>query len=513
MFDCTVFGMLRVHQHPPFPGLPAVSELVGRRLELGRELLDYHDTFLQTLSYVQTMGLVAGDIRVPLDVVRSTGNSPRWCPLAVSACPVTSQVGLIRMLGWCEEISQHAALPLPLCVDENIHYRLLKLAYGQKTHRYDFRGVLARCPPLYGVWHAYKYVVTLVHRVFFSQFVFLANGEVAPGRTFPSKLRLRTVEMMIATLMGHRDAVLPELKRAIVQLAVDHRGRGAGVSTASRLRNLMAMERLLEVYVPVAFMLGWQARCCVWDNRRPGSGERAKQLLMGCLYALLALTEGDSQHCEYVRTCMCCLLCWTRWHSAVPGACYTDESNEASLGQLGRWWRQHTEVADEETLMNLYLMVPGAGRPAADMVVGRPSVALRRGVLARLQALLRSNRELCTYVPWEPTGAARLCRAAAVWPPNAWFPADLQQAPGPQYLQRLMRYFLALLVTQPRLRAEVHDAARAIGLVERGDAGVLAEGRAIQTLLQDMPAELRTPVVRAAAAAPVEEEERRGEGL
>ena len=62
--------------------------------------------------------------------------------------------------------------PLPLLVDENIAYRIQKLCYAEPMQRWDVRGALQQLPVLYGVWHPYKYVLTLVHR----RFAFLIPG-------------------------------------------------------------------------------------------------------------------------------------------------------------------------------------------------------------------------------------------------------------------------------------------------------------------------------------------------
>ena len=504
LFDCTVFGVLRAAHLPPFAGLPDITHLVDRRRVVLAELLSFHPVFVDLLEDVRNLTLGHADVRVPLDVVRSEGSSPRWCPLAVSGHRVTSSEGLINLLGWCRELTDHVALPMPLCVDENIHYRLLKLCYGQYSHRYNVSEYLRRAPPLYGVWHAYKYVVTVVYRAYYSHFLYLLNGELAAGRTFPSKQRIRSVEMVLAVLLEHRDTVREELRATIVTLALQQRTEGPGGPAATRLRNLLALQNLLEVYAPVCFLLGWQARNCVWANRRLGTGAKAKELLMGCLFVLLALTEGDSHHCEYVRTLLTALLCWTRWHSDVPGACYTDESNEASLAQLGRWWSQHSEVADVEMLMNMYVLVPSAGRRFQDQTISRPSAGLRQGILARLRALIRRPREVIAYVPWEPV---RLCRVVGPWPLDAWFPKDLSERPSGQYLRDLLKYVLGTLVTQAPLRMDLRRALAGIGLREETGAAVLARQRAVQTLLNDIPVRLRAAAVRRVVGVPAPEDD------
>ena len=55
---------------------------------------------------------------------------------------------------------------LPVLVDENIHYRILKLVYGAKSQRWNMPANRRHVPMIYSVWHAYTFVVTLTFRVF-----------------------------------------------------------------------------------------------------------------------------------------------------------------------------------------------------------------------------------------------------------------------------------------------------------------------------------------------------------
>ena len=385
------------------------------------------------------------------------------------------------------ELAAWSTTPMPVCVDENIHYRLLKLCYGEHTHKFGVRSYLDRCPPLYGVWHAYKYVVTVVHRVYFSQFLYLLHGTVEAGRPFPSARRIRSVEMVLAVLLRLRTQVKDNIHAAIVGAALADRNESTP-DTRSRLKNLMGLKCLLDVYVPACFLLGWQARNCVWVHGERGTGGRAKELIMGCLLVLLQLTEGGSHLVEYVRTMVCSLVCWTSWYDEVPGKCFTDEANEASLAQLGRWWAQHAEVTDQEALMNMYLLMPVMGRNAAESVVSHPSDQLVTTVERRLRSLLDSPRELVAYVPWS---SGRVCRAVGPWPPDVRYPSDLSACPSQLYLSNLTKYALARLVQQAAVGRPVLDALRGVGLQERNDAQTLADDRIVQRIKSDCPPDMR----------------------
>ena len=112
---------------------------------------------------------------------------------------------------------------MPLCVDENIHYRCLKLLYGERSQRYDFARWFQLCPPLYGVWHAYKYVVTTVWRRYYPLMVYFTWGTVPAGNAVPSQLRLRTVEMLFAALLRVPGDLRVRLERAVDAAKADLR--------------------------------------------------------------------------------------------------------------------------------------------------------------------------------------------------------------------------------------------------------------------------------------------------
>ena len=87
-------------------------------------------------------------------------------PFALSEERVTSGVGLLNLLQFAKDTAQQTNSVLPLLVDENIHYRIVKLLYGAKNQRWNMRAYLWYVRVGYGVWHAYKFVVTHTFRVF-----------------------------------------------------------------------------------------------------------------------------------------------------------------------------------------------------------------------------------------------------------------------------------------------------------------------------------------------------------
>ena len=253
-----------------------------------------------------------------------------------------------------------------MCVDENIHYRLLKLTYGTEATHYDFHSLLTLCPPCYGIWHPYKYLLQSIWRAYFPLFSFLTHGTLTEGQSIPSKARVRSVEMLFAAVLRVPDATrarlrarLPILHAELGRLRADRVAAIVGevdqeamhhqveeivrkcVRLERRILDVEAMLRLLEEWAPVAYVVGRTARCYVWEGRGKRSGAMAKEVVMACLVGLLLWLGARAHTVEYVRTMACCLVLWSAWHSAIPAACYSDEVNEACLHQLGRWWNIH----------------------------------------------------------------------------------------------------------------------------------------------------------------------------
>ena len=166
------------------------------------ETMDVQQVAQRLVATLCSRNLTADDVRVPLDEQRPFVRSLPWTPLMVSDTCVSSQLGLLAFLGACREIAErgrrHTA---PLLVDMNIHYRLIKLACGRSTVLWDIPRLLRPTPPLFGIWHAYKYCVVMVARQFHSLLWYAAHGTIVPGDTRPTSPALMTYELIIAAIL------------------------------------------------------------------------------------------------------------------------------------------------------------------------------------------------------------------------------------------------------------------------------------------------------------------------
>jgi hypothetical protein len=140
-------------------------------------------------------------MRIPLDVRRRQGRSLQWRPFSLNDNLVQSNKELIDLLQFVSYVGQHVALPMPVLMDINVHYRLMKMCYGERMLQWDMRGMLRNHPPLFGVWHAYKHVLTVIHRQFHSLFVHFRHGPAPVGETFHWTVAVRTMEYYVGALL------------------------------------------------------------------------------------------------------------------------------------------------------------------------------------------------------------------------------------------------------------------------------------------------------------------------
>eukprot|EP00667_Euglena_gracilis_P015597 EG_transcript_16241 len=132
----------------------------------------------QAVGRIGRMQLSETSIRVPLDVARTNMRSLQWRPLSLTEQVVSANLDLLLVLQTARSLQHLTRRQTPLLVDENIHYRCLRLLYSASASRYYVSRYLAEVPLLYGIWHAYKHTVTIVYRAFFPV---LAHLEVSPG--------------------------------------------------------------------------------------------------------------------------------------------------------------------------------------------------------------------------------------------------------------------------------------------------------------------------------------------
>ena len=164
--NCTAMAVLQLKQRPTYwAGHQATEDLAALIMTVARALQQREKRIPKTLGdmgYADGCVPDTGNVRAPLDVRRDTRKvqAPVWRPFALSKENITGGVGLLNLLQFAQDAEQQTNRVLALLIDENIHYRILNVLYGAKNQRWNMRAHLRYVPVVYGVWHAYKYVVT-----------------------------------------------------------------------------------------------------------------------------------------------------------------------------------------------------------------------------------------------------------------------------------------------------------------------------------------------------------------
>ena len=90
------------------------------------------------------------------------------------------------------EIQDHTSR-VPILIDEKIHYSIMMMIYSVSYHEYNVGHKLCGTPPVYGIWHPYKYTVIIAYRLFFPLMVAFGHGLWAvnvPVYAFPTLIVL-----------------------------------------------------------------------------------------------------------------------------------------------------------------------------------------------------------------------------------------------------------------------------------------------------------------------------------
>lgn len=382
-----------------------------------------------------------------------------------------------------------------------------------------FHQVLRTCPPLYRVWHAYRYTIAQLHRTHFPLFTYLQRGTLAEGTQVPTTTRTRSMELLLAALLrlplSERSAIRSRLnwlrwRLAVVgitrradwpQARLDRPGRLDAVMEALRTRItiLAALDALLRDWIPAVLVAGFKVRNCTWAGGARGSGAEAKETLMACLLLLLRLTDGTSHHVEYVRTLVSALLVWRDWHSALPACCFTDEVCEASLASFGSLWADHPEVQDAAAAEDMFLLLPPTSSAPHDLPPKNCPNSLATKVRRRIRLLTGRTSPLPPYVSWLPQGRKSTVRPQ--WPANPWFPPSVRVPPDPQYLRDLITYIISTLVQQPHPSPNVLHALQTYNFPLRDVTNAYRLQSAAKSLIRT-PARFRRHVARRPALVP-----------
>ena len=203
--NAIAFTVLLLRDAPGYcHGHSSLEELERRVPVRARMLGNTEGTFariLRDLGFASTRPVVR-IIRAPLDIIRPMpAKIPHWRPLCLSKEKVSGNISLLNLLQFTRELAQHTRLVIPALCDENIHYRICKMMYGEKTTGQNVRLFLRSHPILYGFWHAYKFCPTQTFRSFLPIVTFFRKGLLRRRDTVPCFPKLIQMEITVGALL------------------------------------------------------------------------------------------------------------------------------------------------------------------------------------------------------------------------------------------------------------------------------------------------------------------------
>ena len=218
----------------------------------------------------------------------------------------------LKLLNTIWHVQQATRHDLAMCVDMKIHYELLKHLYGQRYTSWNFQLHWSSLPLIYGVWHPYKHMITMLYRNFMPIICLIKRGhtDFKEGDAVPTKVKLLHMEKTILAL-GLNAATYPPRVQAKVDAFAVAAQNGPLTDMQSKSKELLlGLKVLLKKCCPAAFRIGVLVRDCHWAGRDPGSGENALAALESYLLAMLSLVGDQWENVEYIKTLVAALVIW-----------------------------------------------------------------------------------------------------------------------------------------------------------------------------------------------------------
>ena len=431
-------------------GHPSLEELERRVPVVARMLGNTEGTFariLRDLGFVSTRPVVR-DVRAPLEIIRPVpAKRPHWRPLCLSKEEVSGNISLLNLLQFIRDSGQHTRPVVSVLCDDNIHYRICKMMYSEKTTVRNVRLFLPSHPILYGIWRAYKFCVTQTFRSFWPIVTSFRKGLLRSGDTLPCSFKRITMEITIGALLLGMGPHLWRLNRKCHSLGL---ARPANRRCPLRYAVCKAMQVLLTQYCPMLLYLGHLLRQCNWAGETADTGLFASEGLQIVMCLLDRLNMGDTL-LKYERTVATALLCHTAWHTAMPGQAFTEEFCERLLSSLVTKKGQNRGAVTIEDVVDLYHLITIRKEGHRVNVCKIPN-SFVNSVRQRLTAYLNAER---VYIPWLRWCAEPICTIQAYWPrrgvPN--FPPTLLIAKGSNHYKQVLVSVLLVLTQQGPLKA------------------------------------------------------------
>ena len=134
------------------------------------------------------------------------------------------------------------------------------------------------------------------------------------------------------------------------------------VRKSQHLKVLVALDSLINFYLPAVFRVGYKVRSCTWEGRNANSGVWAKDVMEEVSILLVHLLQDTECKNEYVRTLSVALATWQPWMSKIPADCFMEESCEAMLSRMGHRCDVYRTLHGFDHTYNLFLTLPPQSR-------------------------------------------------------------------------------------------------------------------------------------------------------
>ena len=357
---------------------------------------------------------------------------------------MSGNVSLLNPLQFTRDLAQHTPPVVPVLCDENIHYRICKMMYGEKTTGWNVRLFLQSHPILYGFWHAYKFCITQTFRSFWPMVTFFREGLLRSGDTVPCFPKLITMKITVGALLLGMGPHIRRLNRKCHSL-----GLARPVNRRGSLRYAVCkgIQVLLTQHFPMLLYLGHLVRQCNWAGETANTGVFASEGLQIVMCLLDPLNMGDTL-LKYERTVATALLCHTAWHTAMPRQAFAEEVCESLLSSLVTKKGQNRGAVTIEDVDDLYRLITICKEGHRVNVCKIPN-SFVKSVCQRSTAYLNAEP---VYVPWVRWSAEPTCTIQAHWPcrgvPN-FSPSLLIPKRSNHYKQVLVSALLVLTQQGP----------------------------------------------------------------
>jgi hypothetical protein len=367
------------------------------------------------------------EVRSPCDIKREDVKPPGWRPLDLSVLKVGSSEDFVNLVATVLEYQVHSTHTMPLLVDVDLYYRCMKMMYSKNDLKYRALEKFDGLPPVFGVWHAYKYCCEMVHRTFFPWFSVIMNPMCLLDAELKvyAKPKLRQIERMLVAFLVAGAPLVDAINRKLASAAPATTARGKYDRAV-----LGSLKTLLSEYVPACFYLGFLVRQCNWASMTVGTGVNAYKALQTAMWILVGLTHPNEDKIMYVRTIAVALLAWQPWYDDLPGMTFSEEFCEAMLGILSTRALKNPNQTSLYDTGNLFLCIT---RSEAVKDLHRTGVGQALVTVVKQQLTIRINRSLTEELPWYRWGIggplarwkvvqAPVWDVAYVWPLSLWAP-------------------------------------------------------------------------------------------